>query len=482
MLERFACQFVSFGIQILLARLIAPEEFGLLVLLTIFIVISNLIIDGGFGQAIIQKEKICRKDVSTVFFFNILLSLVMYAVVFFLAPHIADYYQEPRLTLLMRVLGINLLISAFGKMQYSLMVRELQFERLFRITLPSLVISGVIGVMMAMMGFEVWAIVGYQLGNTLLLNISYWVFGKNQLTPGLEFSFNSLSQMGKFGISLLASAILNQGVQNVYGLLIGKAFSFEQLAFYNRARSFHTLPARTLSQVLNRVMFPVFATIQNDNERILRGVRKGVPFIAFVVVPVMAFLICAADEIVVLLLTDKWLPSAKYMRWFPILGVTYPLAAFELSVLKSKGKSGLFFALDIVKSSVSIAILLFTIQFGVMEVVIGQIVTSMISIVFVNAPAFSYTFGYRLKDQLFDVLPSVLVGAIACATAFFVGQLFVDVSMILLLLLKMAIFGVVYLSLSHVFQLSGMSEVLERLRKLLSQRKQKRQDRAQSIG
>jgi hypothetical protein len=162
--------------------------------------------------------------------------------------------------------------------------------------------------------------------------------------------------------------------------------------------------------------------------------------------------------------------------------VTYPLAAFELSVLKSKGKSGLFFALDIVKSSVSIAILLFTIQFGVMEVVIGQIVTSMISIVFVNAPAFSYTFGYRLKDQLFDVLPSVLVGAIACATAFFVGQLFVDVSMILLLLLKMAIFGVVYLSLSHVFQLSGMSEVLERLRKLLSQRKQKRQDRAQSIG
>jgi O-antigen/teichoic acid export membrane protein len=316
----------------------------------------------------------------------------------------------------------------------------------------------------------------------LLLNISYWLFAGNKLTPGIEFSFKSLSQMGKFGISLLASAILNQGVQNAYGLLIGKAFSFEQLAFYNRARGFHQLPALTLSRVLNRVMFPVFATIQNDNERILRGVRKGVPLIAFVVIPVMALLICAAEEIVVLLLTDKWLPAAEYMRWFPILGVTYPLAAFELSVLKSKGKSRLFFILDIIKSGISIAILLFTIPFGVMEVVIGQIVTSLVSIVFVNAPAFSYTFGYRIKDQFFDVFPSILVGGIATTIAFFVTQFFAGASMIFILLVKVVVLGVVYLSLSHFFQLSGMSEMVKGVRKLLSQGKQRTRNGAHSVG
>ena len=397
--ERFGCQAVGFCIQILLARLIDPTEFGLLALLTIFIVFSQMIIDGGFGQAIIQKKEVERPDISTVFFFNCFLSVLMYGVIFFSAPWIAEFYEEPRLIVLVRVLGINLLINAVGKIQNCLLVRELQFKRLFRITLPSMILSGAVGIAMAFTGFEVWAIVAYQLSNALIANICYWLFADKEMWPRWEFSFGSLATMGRFGIGILGSSFLYQGVRNVYGLLIGKAFSFDQLAFYNRAQGFHQLPAAALTQVLNRVMFPVFSTIQNDDERICRAVRKGIPIVAFIMFPLMLFLICAAEEIIVLLLTEKWLPAAQYMRWFPILGMIYPIASIQLSVINAKGRSGLFFWMDVIKNSVSVAILVFTIQHGVLAVVIGQVCSALFAVVFVNSPSFSWVYGYRVKDQ-----------------------------------------------------------------------------------
>ena len=461
-LERLGCQVAGFAIQILLARIIDPTEFGLLALLTIFIIFSQMIIDGGFGQAIIQKAKVERPDISTVFFFNFLLSILMYGAIFLLAPRVAEFYSEPRLVVLLRVLGINLLINALGKIQYCLLIRGLQFKRLFKITLPAMTISGVIGIAMALLGFEVWALVAFQISNALVSNVCYWWMSDREMWPCFEFSWTSLVSMARFGIGILGGSLLFQFVTNAYGLLIGKAFSFDQLAFYNRARSFHQLPAGTLTQVLNRVLFPVFSTIQNDDRRILQAVRRGIPIVAFVVFPLMTFLMCAAEEIVVVLLTDKWLASVQYMRWFPILGMLYPIAAVQLAVIRAKGWSGFYFFMDLIKNSIAIGTLIFTIQHGVLTVVVGQVLAGLFCTVFINVPAFNYVYKYHPAHQLADVLPYFAVSVVAIMAALVSDMLLVEFSTIVTLAIKAVAFFLTYFYCCWLTKLNGLNYFVER--------------------
>ncbi len=467
MLESIANQGLTFGIQILLARLIDPSEFGLLALLTIFIMFSQTIIDGGFGQAIIQKKSISRPDTSTVFFFNLLISLVMYAVIFFGAPAIGNYFEEPRLVLLFRVLGLNLIINALGKTQHSLLIRGLEFRRLFKIRTPAIVLGGVIGIVMAIGGFEVWALVYSQITTALFSAFCFWYFSDRELWPRREFSFASFMSMGRFGIGLLGASLVNQIGQNMYGLVIGKAFSFEQLGFYNRARTFHRTPSSGLALVLNRVLFPVFSTIQDDNARICKALRKGIPIVAFVLFPLMAFLMCASDDIVVVLLTEKWLPSAAYMRWFPVVGMIFPIASVQLSVILAKGRSGLFFWMDVIKVMVSITVLLFTFRHGVLAVVIGQVAVSIFVNFLINLPVCHVVVGYKAKEQFADFLPYLICVGIAAIPSVSVDFWAAVDSHLILLILKGIIFSATYLAVCYFFGLTALFETSSKARSMI---------------
>lgn len=444
-LENIGSMALTFGIQVLLARLIDPTEFGLLALLTIFIVLSQTIIDSGFTQALIQKKSIDHRDTSTVFYFNLLISIAIYAVIFVTAPLIAGFYEEPRLELLVRVLGLNLIIHAFGKMQNSLLIRNLQFRKLFKVRIPAVLMGGIVGVIMAIQGFEVWALVGSQMVNAVFSSLCFWYFSDREFWPRREFSLDSLRSMGKFGIGILGSSLFYQGTQNVYGLVIGKAFSFDQLAFYNRARSFHQMPANGLSRVLDRVLFPVFSTIQHDNMRIRSALRRGIPIIAFLVFPIMAFLMCAADSIVVVLLTEKWLPSAPLMRWFPIIGMIFPVATVILSVIRAQGRSGLLFLMDIVKNSLAILTLFLTLNHGVLAVVIGQVTVAVINQLLVNMPICHRVVHYRLFEQLADIMPYLMCALLAALAAIFSEYSLGIESHWMLLIVKGLCFAVVYL-------------------------------------
>lgn len=463
-LESFANQGLTFAIQVLLARLIAPSEFGLLALLAIFIAFSQTIIDGGFSQAIIQKKTISRPDTSTVFFFNLLISLVMYGLIFVSAPLIASYFAEPRLTLLVRVLGLNLVFNALGKMQHSLLIRNLEFAKLFKIRTPSIVIGGAVGIVMALMGFEVWALVFSQIATALFSTLCFWYFSDRELWPRWEFSWTSLKTMGRFGMGLLGASLFNQVGQNMYGLVIGKAFSFEQLGFYNRARTFHRTPSSGLTLILNRVLFPVFSTIQDDNVRICKALRKGIPIIAFVLFPVMAFLMCAADHIVVVLLTEKWLTSATYMRWFPIIGMIFPIAAVQLAVIRAKGRSGLFFAMDVVKNLVSIGVLIATYQQGVLAVVIGQVVVAIVVNLLINLPVCQRVVGYKITDQITDFLPYLCCVGVAAIPTMAVEFWSGIESHWMLLILKGVVFVAAYVAVCFLARLSALKVVGNRAR------------------
>lgn len=402
--------------MVLLARMVAPAEFGLLTLLAIFVSFSQTIIDSGFSAAIIQKKEVSRTDISTVFLFNFGISVLLYFTIFSAAPWIGEFYEEPRLVLLIRVLALDLIVSAIGKIQNCLLVKNLAFKALFKITTPSLAIGGFVGILMANCGFEVWALVSYQMTVTLLTTCCYWVYSDREYWPRLEFSFASLREMAAFGLNLLGARISNQVVLNMYGVIIGKAFSFGDLAFYNRGRSFHQAPAAGLNKVLNRVLFPVFSQIQDDNSRIRSALRKGIPVVLFLLLPMMAFLMCAAEHIVVFLLTKDWIQSARYLRWFPAIGMMFPLSAILLSVLRAKGFSGLFLAISIAKNVMSIVVLLLTIRDGILAIVVGQVAVAAASLFLFNMPACHFVCKYTLTEQLADMIPYVLCTAFA-ATA-----------------------------------------------------------------
>lgn len=445
-LERLCNQGLAFGIQILLARLIDPTEFGLLALLSIFLVFAQLIIDGGFSEAIVQKKELSPLDVSTAFYFNVTASLALYAVLFLSAPWIAGFYEEPRLTLLLRVLGVNVLIKSLGQIQNSLLVRNLDFQRLFKISTPSIVLGGIVGIVMALNGFEVWALVASQIVSVTISTVMFWVSSDSSLRPGWQFSFASLRALWRFGLGVLGASLLYQGVQNAYGLVIAKMFPMSQLAYYNRARSFQQLPSQTLTSVLNRVLFPTFSVIQDDNPRIVRALRRGIPIMALFLFPAMALLICNAREIVVILLTEKWLPAAEYLFWFPVVGAIYPWAAIVVSVVKAKGYGNLVFLTSLLKNGMALGILIFTLPHGVLAVVIGQVANAIAAHLLINVPMLSWIAGYSVRQQVADVAWLLLAASSAAAAAMATTSLFPMNGTWAPFLTKTAVFCFLYLA------------------------------------
>ena len=464
-LERVGNQGLMFAIQILLARLIAPEEFGLLALLVIFTTLCQLVVDGGFTQAIIQSKEISRLDVSSVFFVNIFLSLLIYGILFFAAPYIASFYGEPRLVLLTRVLSLNLVISSFGQIQNGLLVRNLQFKKLFYISTPAIVISGVVGVVMALQGFEVWALVGARFASRLVSTTCYWFMSDRSYWPRFEFSVGSVKRLGSFGLGMLGTSLLYHGTQNIYGLLIGKAFSVETLAFYNRARSFHKQPSSALTKVLNRVLFPVFSGIQDEDARIRNALKKGMPTLAFIICPAMIWLTLAPNELITVLLTEKWIRSADLMMFFPIIGIFFTFTAVQSSVIRAKGRAALFFWTSIIKSVFAISVLIYTVQFNAMVVVLGQVIVSICINVFINMPLCQYVCGYSVRDQIQDIGPSLFCSLMAGAISKTSVTLMELNSDLLILFLVTLIFIVSYFLLTKLLGMKQTDMVTNQLRR-----------------
>ncbi len=461
-LETLLNQGLTIGIRIILARMIDPTEFGLLALLTIVITLCEIVIQSGFGQAIIQKKEISQLDVSTVFFFNFVCSLVFYLVLFFTAPLVAQFYEEPRLTLLLRVVALSIVIRSLGRIHYSLLVRNLQFKKLVKITLPSLVAGGVVGIVMAFLEFEVWAIVAFQMVTAVVASLSYWKFSELEDRPQWEFSWKSLSGLWKFSSGVFGASFIHCFVTNLYGLLIGKAFSFGQLAFYNQARTFHQSPASIFTSLVTRVLFPVFSSIQDDNAKIIAAMKRGIPVMAFIVFPVMGFLMIASENLVVFLLTEKWLPTARLMCWFPLVGMFMPLSAIQNNVIKAKGRTGLFFWGGLAKSALAVGVLILTIEYGILAVVIGQVVVAAVSLL-VNLAMTQYVIGYRIDMMLFDFLPYGFWVAIAGVTSILVVNLAGIESHFASLILKFVMFGSVYYLLCRISGLAGPAECSEKI-------------------
>lgn len=397
---------VIFFVGIILARLLTPEEYGVMAMVSIFIAISNSIIDSGFSSALIRKVKVKPIEYNTVFYFNLLISLLLYICLFFISPFIALFFREPILCEVMRVIGLILIINALSIIPYTIFVREINFKTQTIISLIASVRSGVIGVWMAFSGQGVWSLVGQQLGRQCLNTLFLWFFC--HWKPTVSFSMTAFKEMFGFGSKLLLSGLLDTIYKDIYYIVIGRCFSSSILGQYTRAKQFSMVFSTNLTTVVQRVSFPVLSSIQDDSIRLREAYRKVIKSTMLVSFACMLGLAAIAKPLLILLISDKWLPAVYFLQIVCFSNMLYPLHAINLNILKVKGRSDVFLKLEVIKKVLAIFPILVGVYLGIEMMLWGSVIISVISY-FLNAYYSASLINYSVYEQLKDIFPSFIV-------------------------------------------------------------------------
>ncbi len=454
--DRLAQQVVNFVISIILARLLLPAEFGLMAMLTIFTAVSQVLIAGGFGTALIQKKDASFLDECSVFYFNTAVSVLATGVIFVSAPAIADFYKMPLLTPIARWLSLSLVINALGLIQVSLMIKRVDFKKQMKVGVSSAIVAGAIGIAMAVSGYGVWSLV-WQANTGSLLRVAL-LWRVHGWRPAWRFSFRSLRQMFVFGSRLLSMDLIDTVFKNIYLIVIGRAFSATDLGLYARALSIQQLPGKDLAISTDLVSMPVFASIQDDKVRLKRSLRQGLMMQGVLNFPMMIGLACVAEPLVRVLLTDKWLPCVPYLRMLCLAGLFYPLSVLNVSVLKAQGQGERFVRLELFKRALIIVALVATYRWGMMTMVAGQVVTSWASY-YVNSFYTARLIDYPFRQQFVDVLPSLSLAGLMGVVVYGIGTLEIA-SPALILGLQLTSAIAVYVSLCLVTRLTPFMELM----------------------
>lgn len=404
--ERFSVAGLQFVIMIVMARLLLPEDYGLVAMLQIFIAISQSLIDSGFSQALIRKLDRTQVDLSTVFYFNVVVGGFLYLLLFFTAPLIASFYKAPELVDITRVIAIGLAFNSFTVVQRALLTARVDFKTQAKASLTAVIVSGVLGIGMAYSGFGVWSIVAQQVSNLGVNALILWIVSRWK--PSLVYSWKSFRELFGFGSKLLLSGLLNTIYQNIYLIVIGKVFSKADLGYYTRAQQFSDFPASTLTGIFQRVTYPVLCTMQEDTGRLALNYRRLLRVVSYIIFPLMIGLAAVSTPLVLLLLTEKWLFAAYLLKIICVAAMFYPVHAINLNLLQVKGRSDLFLRLEIIKKIIGVTILCVTIPMGLVAMCVGQIFSSVICLV-VNTYYTGKLIRVGFVRQSLDLLPILLL-------------------------------------------------------------------------
>lgn len=414
----FAMQAVQFLIAVVLARLLLPAEFGLIAMLSLFMALAASMLDCGFGSALIQKVDVTRRDSSAVFYFNLCMAAVMFGVLWISAPAIGRFFDEPALAPLGRFLAFNLIINAFGLVQGTLLTKNLDFKTQSIVAVIATVGSGALGVGLAWRGFGVWSLAAQSVAANSLRVGLYWIM--TPWRPVAAFSLDALKGMFPFGSRMAMSSVLNTIFENLYPVLIGKLYTKIDVGFYGRAMSTQRLPSGLLADILSKVAFPAFASIQNDRPRLKAAYRKTIVLACFLAFPLMLGLMAVARPLFLVVFTARWEASIPYFQALCLAGMLLPLQALNLNVLMAIGRSDIFFRLEVFKKIVLAVAIVATCRLGVMALVWGQVASSMICLV-INTFYSGPLIDYPLREQLRDVAPSFLLAAAMAAAVGLLG-------------------------------------------------------------
>ncbi len=361
--ERFSVQGIQFVLSIIIARLVAPSEYGLIAMLGIFLAIAQTFIDSGFSNALIQKKDRTEVDFSTVFYFNIVVSIFVYTLLFLASPYIAVFYKEPQLEIITKWIGLGLVISGFSIVQRAKLTISLNFKTQAQASLIAVIISGTIGVVMAYLKFGVWALVVQALINNALNTFFLWIFAC--WTPLLKFSWQSFDTLFSFGSKLLMGGVLHTVYLNLYSLVIGRWYSSIDVGYYNRAYSLVNFSSVNLVGVISRAMFPIFSEIQDEEERLTVVFLKCLRLCCLFIFPLMIGISVLSDPLIRLLLTDKWLPAADLLSILCLAYMWYPIMILNWQFLSVKGRADLTLKAEIIKKIISLLLLVCSVPLGI---------------------------------------------------------------------------------------------------------------------
>ncbi len=400
---------ITFLVGLIFARLLTPAEYGVMAMIAIFIAISTSIIDSGFSNALIRKVHITGIDYNTVFYFNLIVSIILYILLFIASPAISTFFMEPILTGVTRILGWVLIINALAIIPRTQLIREVDFKTQTKVSLISSFSSGVIGIGMALGGMGVWSLVGQQLSRQFLNTLFLWIYSK--WYPIWEFSTRSFKELFGFGSKLLLSGLLDTVYRNFYYIVIGHFYSSVQLGQYTRAEQFNTIFSSNLTSVVQRVSYPVLSSIQEDSERLREAYRKIIKITMLVTFACMLGLAAIAKSLVLILIGEKWLPAVHFLQILCFSGMLYPLHAINLNILQVKGRSDLFLKLEIVKKVIGVIPIAIGIFWGIECMLWGGVITSFIAY-FLNSYYSANLISYSAKEQIKDIFPTFLVSFI----------------------------------------------------------------------
>lgn len=455
----------QFIIQVVLARMLLPEDFGLIGMILIFIAISNSITDSGFTQALIREQKVTQTDYSTVFYFNIAVSFFIYTLLYLTAPAISSFYSQPDLTMLIRVLSLGVIINSFAIIPRAMFTKEVNFKVQAKVNLTASILSGVFAVGAAFAGLGVWSLVIRQL--TMNAVQSLFLSLSRKWMPSFVFSWKSFKRLFGFGWKLLISGLIDTIYTNIFFLIIGKQYSARSLGYYTNASKFSDVAAQTLTATLQRVTYPVLSSLQDDENRIKQAFRKIIKLSGFIIFPVMAGIAAIAGPLIHLVLGEQWAGMVVYFQLLCIAGMLYPIHALNLNILQVRGRSDLFLYLEIAKMVVLSLLIFLAIWFklGIMGLV-GVIVLDSYVALYFNTYFSAREISYSIKEQLKDLFPMYLI-SLAMGLAVYIGGEYLFESNLLKLLFQISSGIILYIAISKLLRIKELSIVVDLLKPML---------------
>ena len=443
---RFSSQGVSFILQIILARLLSPSDYGIIAMISIFLQVSAVFIDSGFGKYLIQKQNCSEHDYSTVFFYNLVVAFILYLFLFAIAPFVACFYNIESLKNIMRVISLVIIVNALTIVPRTKLEKTVNFKSISIVTFSSSLISGLIGIFMASSGLGVWSLCG----QTLLNSVFQCIFFSCSISwkPSLVFSKESFCEMFSFGSKIVGASLISVVYSNLYTIIIGKKFNARDLGFYSRADQFAVFPSSNIGQIISSVAFPVLSKIKSENTRLLTAYRKIIRYSSFIIFPLMIGLASVADTFIDAVLGKSWADTVPYLQILCFALLWDHLSSLNLNLLYVKGKSDLVLRLEIIKKIIAIIILFTSIPYGIVIMCLGRVAYGVIAFL-INTYYTKQLIGLSCIQQLFDIIPYLLISLVVGSIMFFMSQM-IPFSSFLVLMLCLIVGIALYLIISFI--------------------------------
>lgn len=465
--ERITAQLVTFIISVILARIISPDDYGAIAMVMVFINIANIFVVNGFGSSLIQGKDVDNVDFSSVFYFNIAFSALLYIILYLAAPMIASFYGMEILCPVLRILGLRLILAGVNSVQQAYVSKNMLFKKFFWSTLFGTVLSGIVGLIMALNGMGIWALVGQYLVNTTTDTIVLWITVRWR--PQRIFSIQKLKKLFSYGWKLLCSGLLFQGTNEIANLIIGKQYTSADLAYYTRGNQIPSLIVNNVNTSISSVLFPALSKKQYDINAVQSITRRSIQVTSYIMIPLLLGVFATADQLINCLLTEKWAFTVPYLRLYCLYYMIQPIQTANLEAIKAIGRSDVSLKLEILKRSIYLVILLACVPFGVLVIAVGNVISSYIRSV-INSYPNKKLINYSFAMQLADLAPAFFMSGFMCAVVMLLGHILKLNSLIELLIL-VPTGGLIYIGLSKLFKVSSYTYILDIVKDYINGRK-----------